>query len=215
VYSGSIIRGRSPDPHLTSLILDDKKKSVVANLYRYSDLSVEAIAQQVGSDEKSVQKIVDNLTKKDALELMVDQSTTNIEKLMSPVVISLDCARTPREAAGLMAENEVGSVVVTKDDKPFGIVTQTDMVRWAGKWPRLLDAPLKDIASVPLITAARGTNVEEAAGIMIKNRIHKLPIVDEDKLLGIVTITDLAFFLSPSRRPGLALSVFRAITRGK
>jgi CBS domain-containing protein len=199
---------------LTSLALDDVQKSTIANLYRYSDLSVEAISQQVGSDMETVQHIIDDLTKKDALDLMVDQSMTNIEKIMTPIVVSLDRTRTPREVADLMTEREVGSVVVTKDGKPFGIVTHTDIVRWAGKWPKLLDSPLEDIATVPLITAPRGTSVEDAARIMIENRIRKLPIVDGEKLLGIVTITDLAVFLSPTRRPGLALSVLQAITSG-
>jgi CBS domain-containing protein len=122
---------------------------------------------------------------------------------------------TPKDAAALMAENKVGSVIVTKHGKPFGIVTQSDIVRWVGKWPNLLETKLADVASVPLIAVGRGTSVEEAARIMIKNQIHKLPVVDGEELLGIATITDLAVFLSPSRRPGLAQSVFRAISRGK
>jgi CBS domain-containing protein len=145
---------------------------------------------------------------------MIEQSMTNIEKIMSPVVVSLDSSKTSREAAALMAENQVGSVVVTKNSKPYGIVTQSDIVRWAGKWPKLLDSTLEGVASVPLITVGRETNVEEVAQIMIKNQIHNLSVVDGEKLLGIVTITDLAVFLSPSRRPGLALSVLQAIARG-
>lgn len=192
----------------------EKKKSTITNLYRYSDLSVETIAQQVDMDVSNVQQIIDILTKEDALELMIEQSMTNVGKIMSPVVVSLDCSRTPREAAALMAESQVGSVVVTKGGKPFGIVSQSDIVRWTGKWSKLLDSPLEGIASVPLITEGRGTSVEEAAKIMIKNQIHKLPVIDGRKLLGIITTTDLAGFLSPSRRPGLALSVLQAISRG-
>lgn len=199
---------------MRSLMVDEKKKSTITNLYRYSDLSVEAIAQQVDMDASAVQQIIDNLTREDALEVLIEQSITKVEKIMSPIVISLDVSKTPREAAALMAENQVGSVVVTKNGKPFGIVTQSDIVRWAGKWPKLLDSKLEGIASVPLIKVGRGTSVEEAAQIMMKNQIHKLPVVDGEKLLGIVTITDLAVFLSPSRRPGLALSVLQAISRG-
>lgn len=199
---------------MRSLMVDEKKKSTITNLYRYSDLSVEAIAQQVDMDVSTVQQIIDILTREDALEVMIEQSITNVEKIMSPVVVSLDCSKTPRVAAALMAENQVGSVVVTKSGKPFGIVSQSDIVRWVGKWSKLLDSTLEGLASVSLITVGRGTSVEEAAKIMIKNQIHKLPVVDGDKLLGIVTITDLAVFLSPSRRPGLALSVLQAISRG-
>ena len=195
-------------------MVDEKKKSTITNLYRYSDLSVDAIAQQVDMDVSNVQQIIDILTKEDALELMIEQSMTNVGKIMSPVVVSLDCSKTPREAAALMAESQVGSVVVTKGGKPLGIVSQSDIVRWTGKWSKLLDSPLEGIASVPLITVGRGTSVEEAAKIMIRNQIHKLPVVDGGKLLGIITITDLALFLSPSRRPGLALSVLQAVSRG-
>jgi CBS domain-containing protein len=195
-------------------MVDEKRKSTITNLYRYSDLSVEAISQQVDMDVSSVQQIIDHLIREDAIEVMIEQSMTNVEKIMSSIVVSLDCSKTPREAAALMAENQVGSVVVTKNSKPFGIITQSDIVRWAGKWPKLLDSSLEGIASVPLITVGRGTSVEEAAQIMIRNQIHKLPVVDGEKLLGIVTITDLAVFLSPSRRPGLAFSVLQAISRG-
>ena len=198
---------------MRSLMVNEKKKSTITNLYRYSDLSVEAIAQQVDMDVGTVQQIIDILTREDALEVMIEQSITNVEKIMSPVVVSLDCSKTPREAAALMAENRVGSVVVTKSGKPFGIVSQSDIVRWTGEGSKLLDSTVEGLASVPLITVGRGTSVEEAAKIMIKNQIHKLPVVDGDKLLGIVTITDLAVFLSPSRRPGLALSVLQAISR--
>jgi CBS domain-containing protein len=193
---------------------ESRKKSTIANLYRYSDLSVEAIAQQVDMEASKVQGIVDDLVKNDALETLVDQSMTHVEKIMTPAVISLDSSRTAQEAAALMAEKEIGSVVVTKGGRPFGIVTHSDIVRWAGLRQKLLDATLEGQASQPLITVGRGATVEEAAKVMIKNEIHKLPVIDGDKLLGIVTITDLAVFLSPSRRPGLALSVLQAISRG-
>jgi CBS domain-containing protein len=196
-------------------LIGERKKINVRDLYRYSDLSVEAMARQVNLEKKDVQKIIDNLIREEAIELVIEQSMTNVEKIMSPVVISLDCSKTPKDAADLMAEKDVGSIVVTKNGKPFGIVTQSDIVRWAGKWSRLLDSRLEDVASKPLITVCRGTSVEGAAQVMISNAIHRLPVVEREELQGIVTITDLAIFLSPARRPGLALSVLQAITRGQ
>jgi CBS domain-containing protein len=194
----------------------ENARKKIATLYRYSDLSAEAIAQQIGMDANDVQKIVDNLIKKDALEVIIEQSRTRVEKIMSPIVLSLDCSKTVREAAALMAEKEIGSVLVTKGDRPFGIVTHSDIVRWAGLRPQLLDVELEGLASRPLVTLGRGATVEEAANEMIGNQIHKLPIIDDQgNLLGIVTITDLAVFLSPSRRPGLALSILQALSRSK
>ena len=147
--------------------------------------------------------------------MLVDLSTTNVGKIMTPKVTTIDSSERVREAAVLMAEKHIGSILVTKGGRPFGIVTQSDIVRWAALGEELFLAKLKDLSSRPLVTAKYGKTVEEAARIMMKNRIHKLPIIKDDKILGIVTITDLAAFLSPSRRPGLALSVLQAITRGR
>jgi helix-turn-helix protein len=52
----------------------EKERKKITTLYRYSDLSAEAIAQQVGMDANEVQKIVDNLIEKDALEVIIEQS---------------------------------------------------------------------------------------------------------------------------------------------
>jgi len=199
---------------LTSVTIDEIKKNTVKNLYRFSDLSIQGIAEQLDLDETIVQQLVDGVTKEDALEVMIEQSTTNIQKIMTPVVVSMDCSQSPREAARLMSESEIGSILVTRNGKPFGIVTQSDIVRWAGMWPNLLNASLEGLASTPLIVVGRGASVEMAAKIMIANRVHKLPVIEDEKIYGIITITDLASFLSPSRRPGLALSVLQAISRG-
>lgn len=194
---------------------ESRKKSTIINLYRYSDLSVEAIAQQVDIEERKVQKIVDALVKDDALEVLVNMSTTDVGKIMTSIVRTLDSSRTVHEAAVLMSDNHIGSIVVTKHGKPLGIVTHSDIVRWAALDKEFFMVKLKDLASQPLITAKGGTTVEEAAKIMIGNRIHKLPITEGDKLLGIVTVTDLAMFLSPARRAGLAMSVLQAMSRGR
>jgi CBS domain-containing protein len=203
---------------LRRLALDEqesRKKNVIANLYRYSDLSVKAISHQVDMDIKEVRKTIDELVKDEALEVLTNQSTTVVGKIMTPIVITIGSLKTVREAAVSMAENHIGCIVVMKDGKPFGIVTQSDIVRWIALGEEPFAAKLEDLASRPLITTRPGSAVEVAARLMIKNRIHKLPIVEGNKLLGIVTITDFAVFLSASKRPGLVSSVLRAISRGK
>jgi predicted transcriptional regulator len=128
----------------------------------------------------------------------------------------LDISKTAADAAALMTEKKVGSVIVTKNNKPFGTVTERDLVR---RYFR--DTPLESLASHPLITASPSTTVEKVAEIMLKNKIRKLPIVDETNkpptgLRGIVTVTDLGkFLLSTRRRAGLTFSILQAISRGK
>jgi signal-transduction protein with cAMP-binding, CBS, and nucleotidyltransferase domain len=130
---------------------------------------------------------------------------------MSTNVVSLDISKTAAYAAALMTEKKVGSVIVIKNNRPFGIVTERDLVR---RYFR--DTLLESLASHPLITAEPTTTVEKAAEIMLKNKIRKLPIVDENNTVaGMVTVTDLAMFLLPTRRPGLTLSILQAVSRGK
>ncbi|WP_337861814.1 CBS domain-containing protein [Nitrososphaera sp.] len=196
---------------------DDKarKKEAIASYYNHSDLSAEAIAWQLDMRLDEVQKAIDELAKDEALALLAGQATTRIDKIMTPHVASLESSKTALDAAVMMSEKRISSIVVTKNGLPFGIVTERDIVRKVDARNRSpQDIKLEDIASHPLIVAEPGLTVEEAADLMTKNRIHKLPIVSAaGELLGMVTITDLAAFLSPSRRPGLALSVLQAISR--
>jgi len=71
-----------------------RKREVVTSLYRYSDLSIKGIAQQVDMSLHEVQSITDELAKSDALQTLVEQRTTHIENLMSTNVISLDISKT-------------------------------------------------------------------------------------------------------------------------
>jgi CBS domain-containing protein len=196
-----------------------RKKEIVTSLYHYSDLSVRNIAQQVDMPINKVQKITDDLTKSAALQFLVEQGTTTVEKIMSVDVVFLDCSKTASDAALLMTTKNVGSVIVTKNDRPFGIVTERDLIRRIGKKDIYFrDILLEHMASRPLITAEMQVPVEEAAQIMLKNKIRRLPIVNagnNKQVVGIVTVTDLSMFLSHTRRPGLALSILRAISRGR
>jgi CBS domain-containing protein len=195
-----------------------RKRRVVASLYRYSDLSVKNIAQQVDMSLNEVQGTTDELAKSDALQSLAQQSTTKVDKIMSSNVISLDISKTVGDAAALMTEKKVGSVIVTKDGRPFGIITERDLVRGLAKREELYfrASLLESFASHPLITARLTTTIEEAAEVMFKEKIRRLPIINESNVVaGIVTVTDLAMFLSPTRRPGLALSILGAISRGK
>lgn len=141
----------------------------------------------------------------------LEQSNTKIEKIMSSNVISLDITKTAGHAADLMTEKRVGSIIVTKNSKVFGIVTERDLVR---RYSR--NTLLESLASHPLTTAEPATTIEKAVEIMLKNKIRKLPIVDvNETIVGIITVTDLAMFLLPITKPGLTSSILRTVSRGK
>lgn len=110
-----------------------------------------------------------------------------------------------------MTEKKVGSIIVMKNSKAFGIVTERDLVRCYSR-----NTLLENLASHPLITTEPATTIEKAVEIILKNKIHKLPIVDGNQaVVGMVTITELAMFLLPTRKPGSTSSILRAVSRGK
>lgn len=196
---------------------DVRKLVTIASMYCFSDLPVEAIAWQLHMDEKEVRRIIDELIKASGLRIFVEQSDTSLEKIMTVDVVSLDSSRTLIDAASVMAKKQIGSVIVTKNDVPFGIITERDIVRRLGTGDEQFfrDAKLGDVCSHTLIVAEPGLTVGEALDLMVENKIHKLPVVGRGKLLGIVTIKDLAKFLSPSKTPSVTLSLLRAVSRGE
>lgn len=194
----------------------ERKKNLIDTLYHHSDLSVESISYQVDMSIKQVQSMIDKMKKKEALEVLVEHSKTPVEKIMTRNIVSLEYHKTVYDASVLMAKKGVGCLVVTAKGKPFGIITERDIVKGIGKFDiSVKNVTLEKFASRPLIYASSRQTVEEVSELMTKNKIHKLPIVQQGKVVGIITITDLAMFLSPTRRPGLTESILQVITREK
>ena len=179
----------------------ERKRNLIETLYRHSDLSVQEISNQADMTIKQVQDVIDDIRKRNVLEILVEQSKTPVKQIMSPKVVSLEHTKTVYDASVLMAKNGVGCVVVTANGKPYGIITERDVVHGIpGIDISLKNITLEEFASRPIITAEPEQTIEEVADIMIREKIRRLPIVQKDKLVGIVTVTDLAKFLSPTRR---------------
>ena len=96
-------------------------------------------------------------------------------------------------ACRIMHENNIGCVIlVKKDDKPVGIITERDVVRLLGSLnPSLLQTPLCDIMSKPLITISINSSVRDAIQTMQQKNIRRLVIVDKEKMVGIITDKDI------------------------
>jgi CBS domain-containing protein len=190
-----------------------RKIDLIDSLYLYSDLLVETIAQTVDMDVREVQKIIDNLIRKDALEALSEQSNMSIEHVMKKDVASLDCSKTALDAVDLMIKKGVGCVVVTSQGKPFGMVTERDILCEMTTFDKLLaDLSLEVIASRPLIYASPVETVANVADLMMKNNIRRIPVVEDGKIVGIVVVKDLAMILY-SKRPSLAKDILEAISR--
>lgn len=90
-----------------------------------------------------------------------------------------------------MVKRNVGSVVVVEGKKPVGIITERDVSRCVARGTKTLKTQVKNLMSTPLITIARSAAIQEAMMIMLKHGIRRLPVVEKEKLVGIISERDL------------------------
>jgi len=115
-----------------------------------------------------------------------------LSEVMTHSVVSADTSASLNEVAGLMRDRNVGSVVICDHGRPVGLLTDRDValvVVADGVEPGREVGPY---ATRPLITGEVGMDLEEAAAVMIEHHIRRLPLLDGEKLSGIVTIDDVA-----------------------
>jgi len=192
----------------------ERKRNLIDTLYHHSDLSVEAISNQVDMNLRQVQDIIDSIARQDSIEILAEQSKTPASEIMTTDVATLERTRTVLDASVLMAKKGVGCVVVMANRKPYGIITERDIVRRIPDIDKsLMMVTLEEFASRPIIFVSPAQTVIEVADMMTREKVRRIPVIENEKLMGIVTTTDLARFLSSTRRPGLAGSILSAISR--
>jgi CBS domain-containing protein len=118
-----------------------------------------------------------------------------VEDVMVKEVITVDEQSIVKEAVDIMNKFEIGCLIVTKNGKAGGILTERDLLkRIVGEARDPAKTRVVDVMSKPLIVVEPDMEMEEAAKLMFKLKIKKLPVVQEGQLLGLVTLTDLARF---------------------
>ena len=111
---------------------------------------------------------------------------------MTHQVVTAPPDATLADVGGLMRDRNVGSVVIAEGGRPVAMITDRDVALVVAGDGVGVDAPVSDHASRPLVCGELTMDVEEAAALMVQNRIRRLPIMDGDGLAGIVTLDDLA-----------------------
>ena len=115
-----------------------------------------------------------------------------ISEVMTQGVVTADAGDTLQHVGELMRDRNVGSVVITDGGRPLGVITDRDLALAvvADRVPP--ETAARDHASRPIVTGEVEMHLEEAVALMIQHRIRRLPVIDGDGLVGIVTIDDLA-----------------------
>jgi len=116
---------------------------------------------------------------------------------METNVITLETHKTVYDAAVLMTEKKRGCLIITEGLVPVGIITERDIVR-RFVYQNFLqrETKISEIMSKPLVTIDPDSSLREAARVMVKNAIRRLPVIKDNKLVGIITTSDFARHLS-------------------
>ncbi|MCV0410171.1 CBS domain-containing protein [Nitrosopumilus sp.] len=117
--------------------------------------------------------------------------STFVNQFMNKNVLTADKSTSLQEAAQNMTKLNVGCVIVTENSKPIGIITERDFVTKVAAEGRPLFTEISEVMSSPLITIDPGETVWEASEMMKEKLIHKLPVKESDKIVGIITTTDI------------------------
>ncbi len=122
----------------------------------------------------------------------LSESIRPILKQKGGVVLSVSPSSSVFEAVVLMAEKQVGALLVTADDKIVGIISERDYARKVivkGRSSR--DTTVHEIMSSPVIFVSPDHSVGECMSIITAHRIRHLPVLERDRLVGLISIGDL------------------------
>lgn len=126
---------------------------------------------------------------------MVQQTVADV---MTPSPATVDVTDTLRTVARAMADHDTGALVVRAGTTAVGIVTDRDVVvrgLAAGLGP---DSAVQDVVSGQVVTVGQTDPVETAVDVMREAAVRRVPVLDGDTLVGIVSIGDLAIELDPT-----------------
>lgn len=116
---------------------------------------------------------------------------TCVGDIMSNSVISVDSSISASDAAKMMEDAGVGVVVVFENNLPVGIVTDRDLAIKITAHSFPVDTPVRRIMSSPLISIDPTSNLWIASDLMSTRNVRKLPVIDDDKVVGMLTTSDL------------------------
>ena len=114
-----------------------------------------------------------------------------VYQVMKNSILSIDSSAPAYEAAKMMEDTKVGALVVMENNQPVGIITDRDFAIKvvAHSFPR--DTPVRRIMSHPITSIGPHVTLWVAAELMSSCKLRKLPVIDDGKVIGIITATDL------------------------
>ena len=116
---------------------------------------------------------------------------TQVKDVMTRALVSVDPATNLYQIAKMMSQGGMGSILVKKDGIPSGIITDRDFAIKIAAKDVSLDTSVEKVASFPLMTINSTDSILNAAKTMSEKKIRKLAVIEDGKIVGIITSTDL------------------------
>ena len=142
-----------------------------------------------------------------------ESSTISVKDIMSSDIISVDSSTPIKEAVKKMENAKVGSVIVMEKNELLGIITDRDFAIKIAVHSCSLDAPVKDIMPTAVYTIGPNDTIWQAADLMHIRNIKKIPVVDKDKVVGIITATDLVNNFAAATQNGVKKTFDQTLSR--
>ena len=136
-----------------------------------------------------------------------------VKDIMTKSLITVDSSATVNEAAKLMEKAKVGSVLITEKNIPIGIMTDRDFAITIAAHAYPIHTKVKQVMSSPLIHIRSDDEVWMAADLMYSRKIRRLPVLDEDELLGIVSASDFVKLYTVCNREDTRKMYYHALTK--
>jgi CBS domain-containing protein len=123
-----------------------------------------------------------------------------ISQVMTPDPWTVQEQAPIREAARIMRDADIGDVIVVRSDGSVcGIITDRDLVvRAVAEGADANTAPVADVCMHSVVSISSGDPVDQALPLMREHNIRRLPVIDDSRLVGIVTLGDLAIERDPN-----------------
>ena len=128
-------------------------------------------------------------------------NVTQILAAKAAGVLSLDVSLTVYAAVTLLASHQIGALVVVDDGRPVGMFSERDYARKGIiRGRRAHKTLVSELMSSPLITVSPEQSIEECMQLMTERRIRHLPVIDDEELVGMVTIGDVVMHMITQQR---------------
>jgi signal-transduction protein with cAMP-binding, CBS, and nucleotidyltransferase domain len=112
-------------------------------------------------------------------------------------IISIDSKAKVKDAARLMVEKGIGSLIANRDGLPFGMVTEHDLMeKIAAEGVDPTKASVSEVMTAPLTSIDASASIIDAARRMVEKQVKRLVVTDQDKIVGIISQTDLVQHLT-------------------